>query len=236
MPTRRRRNPRKPATSNEIVAAINATDVSGVLSHADATNLWNTCWLGEYTVPEVEQAAQRLILARKRAGRDFDTRVPGPGTGRRRRRRNPATLYDPTMQTRMRRAAVEHYDERDTLETLPAIGYGPASRSGVQVVRTRVIPTGGTRRGKPAYVIGSRRNPSSSVGSLVSASHLRPGDTIELEDLGRTHVIRGPFRSGRGVRFENQYGNSLMLMPGERVRLVARENPRRRARRRRRRS
>lgn len=56
---------------------------------------------------------------------------------------------------------------------------------------------------------------------------LRPGDTIQMEDIGRTHVIQGPYRSGRGVRFLDMYGNSIILRPNEPVRLLSRENPKR---------
>ena len=149
-----RGNPRR-ATSAEIASTIRSTDISGILSHDDAKDLWNEAWLGEYTVTQVAQATTQRILERNRG-----------------RTREQEWL--------LRR---------------------PAQR---------------------------RRNPSSSVGSLVSASSLHPGDTIQMEDLGRTHIIRGPFRSGRGVRFENEYGNSILLMAHERVKLLARENPRRR--------
>jgi len=64
-----------------------------------------------------------------------------------------------------------------------------------------------------------RRNP------IILAADLQPGDTIELEDLGREHVIQGPYRSARGIRFIDMYGNSVMLNAGERVRLLSRENP-----------
>src|SRR5882724_12127052 len=67
-----------------------------------------------------------------------------------------------------------------------------------------------------------RTNPSSM---MISADQLRPGDVIEMEDLGREHVIQGPYRDGRGVRFVDMYGNSIMLRPKESVRLVLRENP-----------
>lgn len=60
---------------------------------------------------------------------------------------------------------------------------------------------------------------------MISADQLRPGDVIEMEDLGREHVIQGPYRDGRGVRFVDLYGNSILLRPKEAVRLVLRENP-----------
>lgn len=61
--------------------------------------------------------------------------------------------------------------------------------------------------------------------ATISAEDLRAGDVIELEDLGREHVVQGPYRSARGIRFINLYGDSRMLRPNERVHLVARENP-----------
>jgi hypothetical protein len=69
----------------------------------------------------------------------------------------------------------------------------------------------------------TRANPA---GQVVTPYDLRPGDTIMLEDLGRMHVIEGPFRSGRGIRFVNEYGNGLVLAPNERVLRLARDNPR----------
>lgn len=63
------------------------------------------------------------------------------------------------------------------------------------------------------------------MNHAIRASDILPGDTIELEDIGREHVIQGPFRSARGVRFIDSYGNSILLKPHEVVRLVARENP-----------
>jgi len=66
----------------------------------------------------------------------------------------------------------------------------------------------------------ARKNPGT-----VSPYQLRAGDTIELPDLGRMHVIQGPYRSGRGIRFINEYGNSLLLAPNEAVRVLAHENP-----------
>ena len=38
-----------------------------------------------------------------------------------------------------------------------------------------------------------RTNPSSA---MISADQLRPGDVIDMEDLGREHVIQGPYRDG----------------------------------------
>jgi hypothetical protein len=73
---------------------------------------------------------------------------------------------------------------------------------------------------KDRYVI--RTNPSNVY---IRATDLHPGDVIEMEDLGREHVIEGPFRSGRGVRFVDKYGTSIILRSNERVKLVARENP-----------
>lgn len=67
---------------------------------------------------------------------------------------------------------------------------------------------------------------------MISADQLRPGDVIDMEDLGREHVIQGPYRDGRGVRFVDLYGNSIMLRPKEAVKLVMRENPRRAVKRR----
>lgn len=83
------------------------------------------------------------------------------------------------------------------------------------IVRTN--PSTGIRRYVP------RTNPS----VMISADQLRPGDVIDMEDLGREHVIQGPYRDGRGVRFLDLYGNSILLRPKEAVRLVMRENPRR---------
>lgn len=83
------------------------------------------------------------------------------------------------------------------------------------IVRTN--PSTGRRRYVP------RTNPS----VMISADQLRPGDVIDMEDLGREHVIQGPYRDGRGIRFVDLYGNSILLRPKEAVRLVLRENPRR---------
>lgn len=59
----------------------------------------------------------------------------------------------------------------------------------------------------------------------VSPYSLRPGDVVEIQGLGREHVIEGPFRSTRGVRFVDQYGNSVWLRPNEGVDLVSHVNP-----------
>ncbi len=76
-------------------------------------------------------------------------------------------------------------------------------------------------RANPSRVV--RVNPSQAIYAM----DLRPGDTIQMEDIGRTHVIQGPYRSGRGVRFLDMYGNSIILRPNEPVRLLSRENPKR---------
>lgn len=65
---------------------------------------------------------------------------------------------------------------------------------------------------------------------MISADQLRPGDVIDMDDLGREHVIQGPFRSGNGIRFVDLYGNSIRLRPKEVVKLVMRENPVRKSR------
>lgn len=59
----------------------------------------------------------------------------------------------------------------------------------------------------------------------VSPYSLRPGDVVDIQGLGREHVIEGPFRSTRGVRFVDQYGNSVLLRPNEGVNLVSHVNP-----------
>jgi len=59
----------------------------------------------------------------------------------------------------------------------------------------------------------------------IEAASLLPGDIINLEDLGRLHVVQGPYRSGHGIRFVDLYGNSIKLRPRERVELIARDNP-----------
>lgn len=74
-------------------------------------------------------------------------------------------------------------------------------------------------------VMVPRSNPS---GRTVHATELRPGDTILHAKLGREHVIEGPFRSTRGIRFVDQRGESVLLRPSETVHLVAQENPSRR--------
>jgi hypothetical protein len=71
-------------------------------------------------------------------------------------------------------------------------------------------------------------NRGRSENPVVSTYDLRAGDTISMPDLGRVHVIEGPYRSGRGIRFVDQYGNGVMLSPNEQVNVVARENPARR--------
>lgn len=81
------------------------------------------------------------------------------------------------------------------------------------IVRTN--PSTGRRKFVP------RTNPS----VMISADQLLPGDVIDMEDLGREHVIQGPFRSGNGIRFIDLYGNSIRLRPKEVVKLVLRENP-----------
>jgi hypothetical protein len=85
----------------------------------------------------------------------------------------------------------------------------PAQRSadGLQVIRNP--------RHKRA-----RRNSSRTIRAI----DLHAGDTIEMEDLGRQHVIQGPYRSGRGIRFVGVYGDSFILHPHEMVTLVARES------------
>lgn len=94
----------------------------------------------------------------------------------------------------------------------------------VEIVAVEAVGIRATRLQNPSRR-RSRRNPSSLAGRRISASYLKPGDTIDMEDLGRVHVIQGPYRSGRGVRFRDQYDRSLMFAPNEPVRLVARENP-----------
>ena len=93
----------------------------------------------------------------------------------------------------------------------------------VEIVAVEAVGIRATRLQNPRR--RSRRNPSSLTGRNISASYLKPGDTIDMEDLGRVHVIQGPYRSGRGVRFRDQFDRSLMFAPNEPVRLVARENP-----------
>ncbi len=86
----------------------------------------------------------------------------------------------------------------------------------------RVNPSTPRRRRTRTVV---RVNPTEHA---IRADQLRPGDTIEAWGIGREHVIKGPFRSARGVRFIGVKGDSYILGPGEPVLLVDRENPRRR--------
>jgi hypothetical protein len=85
--------------------------------------------------------------------------------------------------------------------------------SGAKVLpfRARTAPraSGGLRR---------VANPS------VYAQDLQPGDTIQLE-FGREHIIEGPYRSARGIRFVDQHGTSILLRPNEVVQRVGRANP-----------
>lgn len=91
----------------------------------------------------------------------------------------------------------------------------------------RVNPSGGGSRRRVHHAI--RVNPVPEVPNpmtgSISAQQLRPGDVIVMEDLGRLHVIEGPFRSTRGVRFRDEFGRGIILQPNERVHLEARENP-----------
>jgi len=64
-----------------------------------------------------------------------------------------------------------------------------------------------------------RRNPN------IYSQDLRPGDVISLDGIGREHVIEGPFRSGGGIKFRDQYGNTIKLKPNEVVQRVGRANP-----------
>jgi hypothetical protein len=111
------------------------------------------------------------------------------------------------------------------------LGHRPLTHKGAVVLGRHVEQRGGEVwyvEIVAVKIVATRlRNPSSSlVGRNISASYLRPGDTIQMEDLGRVHVINGPYRSGRGVMFRDQYDRNLIFRPNESVKLVARENPR----------
>lgn len=135
----------------------------------------------------------------------------------------------------MRRRIRRHRRNPSLKARVPAMDMEIVPRRGRQGVIKKLLRAHGFRKSGKKWKLhtppmdvsmkAGRANPN------IYSQDLRPGDVISLDGIGREHVIEGPFRSGMGIKFRDQYGNTIKLKPNEVVERVGRANPSRKRRR-----